>query len=567
MILLSSQTVEFTLNIGEILEIKTNNAGTIIYQRTVSSTLVENVTFSTGSKEVGPYEFVSTVNLQCTAGQIEFLVLQEFMGSYNIQKIKSTFPIKSSWNGGNRVYADDYSSLALAITAAGEFGYVLLGPKSSFTISSSQVLPEGIVFEGNGYNSSILNTNDAVPAFTYSAPAGTTKRGPTFLNLRIVSKSAIKLNSTTAIPPEQVGAQQGYIMRGGCEGVYFESSSPGGIAFEASTWFDGKIHECDFISQFNSGVWLYGSDLNEITHNRFQSNLIACIDVESNYTFGTQNLIAHNDIVNMLGSGTQAFIRTSDRFAIIKDNYIEQSTILSPIVPAAIRVRAGNNGAKPLALTIENNRLDININNVNYWLRFAAGSVPATLRASGNVFFSSPTPEVFYADPVTYWYDTSKRRLFFVRDQVQIPADFPFYSDYGLGYDKKYAYYFAPQYPGPHTNDIGTAMICRNDAFVIDNNSVIHPFQSVQQDGGRTGFTATITFIAKADVNGTSLNIMERNSVTGGAGLNYQSRSITDKKAKYTYLTSTAISDNFEILMIQGGAGDIEIYAIMVEYG
>lgn len=475
-----------------------------------------------------------------------------------------TASIDARTQSGKTVYADRYATLALAIAAAGAYGKVILPANATISAGNIDLTSyEGITIEGTGVNSVISNTNDTAPCFYMTTTNGAFKEGPKFKNFRIISKYPVRLNTTAYNPPGTSGTMQGYIMRSSFEGMFFETTAgTHGTAIEGSILFDSQIRYCIFASPFDIGIYLTGSDISEITGNRFVQSLDCHIKLVSTFTFGSQNAIYHNDILDT-GNGSTALIKTSDRFGIIRDNYIEHTNINTPILTTAISIDAGINGSSPIAMSITGNRFDVTSSSMTYWLRF--NSVPGTLEIRANTIPAASPPAASWPVAATYWYNVYTRRNFYVQEQAYLNA--PFHTLYGKVWDQKYAYYFAPHLPGHSTSDVSINTICRNGAFVIDNNSLIHHFDSVLVDGGRTGFTATISIIAKADVNNNHLVVMERNSITQPGGAHYVDLTLSDKKAKYTYLTSTAISDNFEILLINSGAGDIEVYAIIVEYG
>jgi hypothetical protein len=470
----------------------------------------------------------------------------------------------------NHVFADDYATLQLAVTAAGAYGHVIL-PASLITISTTVTLPQGITLEGYGSGSLVMCTNVSVWAFEYLTPVITTAteyQGPKFINFRIKSTLGVRLNNNAVNPPLYNGtATQGYIKSAYFFKMFFEPYSDNvGTAIQATVMFDSVIEQSQFIGTFKYGLDMLGCDLCVIQYNRFQVCYLNCIRERSTYTYGSQNIINGNQFLPIRnGLSTTSHIETSSRHSIIRDNYFEHFLIdgvTNPIF-TSINVTEGINGGYPYTFQLTGNRFDITDTANQCWIVFQVN--PMVIDVSSNSMISSAKPYVWLITEPTYYYNVFNRRKFLVDKQDY--HLWPMVTDFNPIIPAPYAYLFDPSRAGPGTNDVGATMVIRDNAFVIPNSYVIHPFQSVLQDGGRTGFTATVTFIAKANVNNTTLNVMQRNSVTGGAGLNNVGFTITNKKAKYTYLTSTTLADNFEILMIQAGADDILVYSIMVAYG
>lgn len=468
------------------------------------------------------------------------------------------------------IFADDYATLQLAVTAAGAYGHVIL-PASLITISSTIALPQGITIEGYGSGSVVMCTNSSVWAFEYLTPVITTPteyQGPKFINFRIKATLGVRLNNNAVNPPLYNGtATQGIIKSSYFFKMFFEPYSDNiGTGIQASFMFDSVIEQSQFLGPFKYGLDLLGCDICVIQFNRFQTSYLNCIRERSTYTYGSQNVINGNQFLPIRnGLSTTSHIETSSRHSIIRDNYFEHfliNGVTNPLL-TSINITEGINGGYPYTFQLTGNRFDITGDDNQCWLIFQVN--PMTIDVSSNSMTSSYKPYVWFVNEPTYFYNAFNRRKFFVDKQDY--HLWPMVTDFSPIIPAPYAYLFDPSKAGPGTNDVGITMVIRDNAFVIDNNYVLHPFQSVLQDGGRTGFTATITFIARAVVNNTTLNVMQRNSVTGGAGLNNVGFTITDKKAKYTYLTSTALADNFEILMIQAGADDILVYSIMVAYG
>ncbi len=104
-----------------------------------------------------------------------------------------------------------------------------------------------------------------------------------------------------------------------------------------------KAFDCEIVNNkienFNIGIKLEGSDLNNISNNRFIGfwkyailDLSRIYDPQGlNYQFGSQNSIIHNDILDYKGpAGSGAFIKSNSLHVIIRDNFLENNPFTGP---------------------------------------------------------------------------------------------------------------------------------------------------------------------------------------------------------------------------------------------
>lgn len=121
-----------------------------------------------------------------------------------------------------------------------------------------------------------------------------------------------------------------------------KSTAPGdnntGIAISLKKAFDCEIVN-NKIENYNIGIKLEGSDLNNISNNRLMGfwkyailDLSRIYDPQGlNYQFGSQNSIIHNDILDYKGpSGSGAFIKSNSLHVIIRDNFLENNPFTGP---------------------------------------------------------------------------------------------------------------------------------------------------------------------------------------------------------------------------------------------
>ncbi|HBQ9084890.1 phage tail fiber protein [Klebsiella quasipneumoniae] len=97
-----------------------------------------------------------------------------------------------------------------------------------------------------------------------------------------------------------------------------------GIGISWSKMFDGIITCCE-VANFDIDVLLNGCDLNWVAHNRIRNGWRYMVLELSASTFGSQNIIYHNDVLHA-GSPNCIMIKSTARHARIIDNYLEQAT-------------------------------------------------------------------------------------------------------------------------------------------------------------------------------------------------------------------------------------------------
>ncbi len=106
------------------------------------------------------------------------------------------------------------------------------------------------------------------------------------------------------------------------------------IAIDFKKVFDSEISN-NYILDFGTGIRLRGSDINTIKDNRIMNfNKYAICDLAFG-TFGSQNTIIHNDLLGYKGDQNKgAFIKSTSRHIIIRDNYLEnQPSTQNPQYP------------------------------------------------------------------------------------------------------------------------------------------------------------------------------------------------------------------------------------------
>ena len=141
-----------------------------------------------------------------------------------------------------------------------------------------------------------------------------------------------------------------------------------GIGITASKLFDSIIIN-NYIKNFDIGILLHGCDLNLIRDNRIQTFNSFGIFEQSAQSFGSQNTIEHNDILN--GGTSSIYISTSSRMVTIHDNYLERSG--SDAVVGFIDISkdnaktfGSNTPVLPYTISVVDNRIDGQGNATSY---------------------------------------------------------------------------------------------------------------------------------------------------------------------------------------------------------
>lgn len=141
------------------------------------------------------------------------------------------------------------------------------------------------------------------------------------------SDQGIQLNPLDEAVVDGGGATFPYLMRPEFRRLTLTPLTPGlagnfGIAMAKT--FDHIIEQCDINGQ-TRGVAMNGCDLGRVSTNRITNfHEYGILDLSAS-TFGSQNLITNNDIVNA-AAATATFIRSTARHVRIIDNYLEEAS-------------------------------------------------------------------------------------------------------------------------------------------------------------------------------------------------------------------------------------------------
>lgn len=203
-------------------------------------------------------------------------------------------------------------------------GNVKLGAKT-YTINDSLIFLYNCCIEGSyrqtssndNVSSTILyNENDNV--FAIKSQFSTVSRGCTIKHINIISTYGIQLNAATPNPDSVQFVPKVFIWGNRIR----PKNQYEGIGIEGAKWFDSIINN-NSIEAYKQGIKLAISDLNKISDNRILECDECAIKLLAAGTWGSQNEIAHNDIVTAHVAPNFIAIRANDHQATIIDNYME----------------------------------------------------------------------------------------------------------------------------------------------------------------------------------------------------------------------------------------------------
>lgn len=297
-------------------------------------------------------------------------------------------------------------------------------PSGKFLISKSLIPLVGQTILGAGVSTLILNTNNDLPAFLFYAPPNSEVEGPKFVNFHLNSKFGIFVNHEGKRFPTERNPELGYVMRTHIQRVKFSADVSGGVAMRLVCIFDSEISLNYSNSEFEYFIDLYGSDINLIRDNRSTNVVGAHVRDRAHLTFGSTNLISHNDFIDM-AAGARAMIITSARWAKISDNYFEQLHKLNE--DASAIVAYDESGAdRQFGLELVGNRFDIDARQLRKWLDLK--SSPYQIVVGHNVFLSPNRPGVSLSSNLGYYFSINPPTRRLISSDVQPEVEWPFVS-------------------------------------------------------------------------------------------------------------------------------------------
>ena len=251
---------------------------------------------------------------------------------------------------------DSKAAFQAAVTAAGN-GTVFV-PNGNYKINTTVTLTSGVTIQGAGQVAVNIVSPAGITMFSLASSGATELRGPNLFDMTLEADLVLQLNSTATL----VNSNTGAIVGGSIKRCRFYNITSGvGQAINASQMFDTVISENKFAGTFNIAILMNGCDINTISHNRFTGfTSIGILDVSAQ-TYGSSNMIEHNDMT--LQTNTNAtFIKSTSHYIIIKDNYLEQigsgTGIGIDCTLTGSPAFGSNVQDNPYAIWIENNRIE-----------------------------------------------------------------------------------------------------------------------------------------------------------------------------------------------------------------
>jgi len=255
-----------------------------------------------------------------------------------------------------------------AFLAARDTGKNLYVPAGNYSITEPILLMAGQAVTGYDCGNftetlfaKVANMQPGGGCFWYGNDTSTgQKKAPQLRNMILQADYPVRFNNeTTAV----IGAASPvpHLMKPFVQNCDLRPRVAGtGIGLSWSKCFDGAVEDCE-IQQFAINVLLNGCDLNRVSHNRIRAAYQYQILELSASTYGSENDIRHNDILNA-SSADAIFYKTTARHARFTNNYLEQSSgsIVGFIDASSVNAPsyAGNTSAARLTTIIENNRID-----------------------------------------------------------------------------------------------------------------------------------------------------------------------------------------------------------------
>jgi hypothetical protein len=271
---------------------------------------------------------------------------------------------------------DDRTDDTASLQACIDTGLPVLMTAGRYRISRAlQLHPgqliAGIARTGSTTGAALINEEPDGGGLWYTQDASNGRQPmPTIINLSVTADHPIRFNDPErARISDGAGSNIPYGVRPQVRDCVLVARRRGtGIGIAWSKMFDGSIEGCE-IEGFSINLLLQGCDINTVRNNRsVLASRYHILDLSVG-TFGSQNVIEHNDILQAGGSGC-IFIKSTGRHARIRDNYLEHAAADAAYTPvdrftgfidasAVDTPRFGANGdGQRFTTVIVNNRID-----------------------------------------------------------------------------------------------------------------------------------------------------------------------------------------------------------------
>lgn len=228
--------------------------------------------------------------------------------------------------------ADDSTALQLFHNTGRNCGYA---PGNHLITSAIQITAGANLIGSGGQISSqdsirttkIVNNQVGGGIFWYTGKTiGGGVDGPEIAGFVLQADYPIRFNDRELNSAD--GSNQPVILRPNIHDCEIQARTPYvGIGIDWARCFDGVFCR-NHVTDFQYGMVLSSSDINNIYDNRFIDQGDAHIIVYSSGTFGSSNEIKHNDLLVVQTGGR--FIITTDHHARIYNNYIENAAATVP---------------------------------------------------------------------------------------------------------------------------------------------------------------------------------------------------------------------------------------------
>lgn len=259
----------------------------------------------------------------------------------------------------------DGTDEAVALQAALDTGFHLFFPMGEYVSSvilypkDSQWLFGESYGAYGGRSSTIRSMFPNTPLFASNRTNWNQSVSPRFKDLKLNSDYPILMNDPHAVIADGATSTVPYLMKPIILDCFMAPLTPkAGIGIALSKCFDGLIMGCD-VYNFGVNILLNGSDLNVVTLNRIRSGELYNILETSALTFGSQNFVNHNDILQVGTNGVH--YGSSSRHGNFQDNYCEQTNPCRGFMDLGsveLPQYGANPQSAPFSTIVKGNRLD-----------------------------------------------------------------------------------------------------------------------------------------------------------------------------------------------------------------
>lgn len=402
----------------------------------------------------------STASASASAAAASALAVAN--GIRNILSLFNSTEIAAILAGDNSV--DLTTKVSNAMTATP--GVAWYWPAGTYFFNNTLALPSGMNgprWVGAGPGVTIIKLGGSLWGIEQLNPNGTSSvRGLSAEDITFrISNNGIRLNSLSGGFDDTSGTQY-YIIAPvfeRCEFI-FNSSPSTKVLLEFNKCFNGGVNK----SKFSGGhiqVELEGSDLCWVTENRMDAATDGCVVDFSHNTFGSTNLIAHNDMNNP----KNYFYRGNNRDGKIVDNHMELdfspgSTGSGGNMEAAIDIVTGNN----FQTYVARNRVDVTTF-CDHWLRYRfSNPYSLIVEDNGGSGAVAASPDI---PALPYWNNSSGRMICRHSGNHFGESVFPMNYDANLVASSVYIAQMTASRPGVTLTGIGGSLLCSSGAFKL----------------------------------------------------------------------------------------------------